>query len=588
MAIQDISNLAIEDSFQGLVQIDTASGELGTALGATISSVAVTASFATTASYAINSAPQVSASFATSASVADRASQAASATTAGFANSATTALSASFSEGARNATSASFATDARQADTSITASHALTSVLANSATSASFAEDARIADSALTATSASYALVAASVQGTIDSASVAVIANSLSPNATASYADVAGSARNADSASVAARATTLSADATASYADLAGNARNADSASNALRAVSASIADSIKNGINASFNNITATSASFTNVTSVTSSVVITGDAFIQLNNNTPTQRYAGINVVDSGSANLTSSFQYDGQTDDWFLEKDILGITEFGVALFGPTYAVKGVPTYNVANTILKSNGNHHVLDSSITDNGSLVTINNPLNVTGTITGSLFGNASTATSASHAVNADTATSSSFASTAAIAVSASFAENASTATSASYALTAGSSVSSSFAENARTADSATTASHALSIPGVISNDVTFNGSVNGTVNALAIVSTTASIDMSSGNFFTLTMPAGGAVHLTPINIQAGQTVNIQSTQNATPSTLDFNDAFKFESGSTFIASTGSGALDLLSFVSFNTSNVLGTGINNLV
>ena len=155
MAIQDISNLAIEDSFQGLVQVDTASGELGTALGATISSVAVTASFATTASYAINSAPQVSASFATSASVADFASQAAIATSAGFATSATTAVSASFSEGARQATSASFATNARTAD---------------SATSASFAEGARTADSA---TSASYALVAGTVEGGITSAETA-------------------------------------------------------------------------------------------------------------------------------------------------------------------------------------------------------------------------------------------------------------------------------------------------------------------------------------------------------------------------------------------------------------------------------
>ena len=88
--------------------------------------------------------------------------------------------------------------------------------------------------------------------------------------------------------------------------------------------------------------------------------------------------------------------------------------------------------------------------------------------------------------------------------------------------------------------------------------------------------------------MSAGNFFTLAMPAGGAVHITATNKQAGQTINIQSTQNATAATLDFNSEFKFESGSVFTASTGSGIIDLMSFVTFDSSNILGTGINHLV
>ena len=597
MAIQDISNLAIEDSFQGLVQYNTASTELGTALGATISSVAVTASFATTASYALNSDNQTTASYALSASVAERATAAGTADTAGSATTATTALSSSFAQGSRTATSASFSEDARTAD---------------SATSASFAENTRTADSA---TSASFAATASFVLGGTDtalSASVAARATTLSPDATASFADLASFSRTAgsasfavnaglsilaNSASVAAVAITLDPTATASFADLASDSRTSTTASFAInagsasQAVTSSITDSIKNGINATFNNIVATSGSFTNLTSVTSSVVITGDAFIQLNNDTPIQRYAGINVVDSGSAGLTSSFAFDGLNDNWFFEKDVSGATELGSALFGPTYTVKGVPTYNALNKILKGTGGHHIVDSSLTDNG--VTVNSSVPVSASVfSGELDGNALTATTASHAIssitadlatlatnatNAITAVSSSYsedARTADSATSASFSENARTADSATSATSA------SFAEDARTADSATSASYV---------DLTaISQGVSGVVNAISVASNTASIDFNTGNFFTLAMPAGGAVHVNHTNIKAGQTLNLRTIQNATPSTLDFNGGFKFESGSVFTASTGSGITDLMSFVTFDTSTILGTGINNLV
>ena len=128
---------------------------------------------------------------------------------------------------------------------------------------------------------------------------------------------------------------------------------------------------------------------SFAYIESVTGSAKIIGDAFIILNNDLPTERYAGIVVQDTGSALTTASFQWDGNTNDWFLEySDDGGATvEHGIALFGPEYATKGSPTYNTNNTIPKSDGGHHLNDSSITDNGSQVTINNPLDVQGNIT---------------------------------------------------------------------------------------------------------------------------------------------------------------------------------------------------------
>lgn len=216
----------------------------------------------------------------------------------------------------------------------------------------------------------------------------------------------------------------------------------------ALTVGTASLALGVATGINLNVNTITASSAVFQSASvgyleSITGSAKIIGDAFVVVNNDTPAERYAGLAVYDSGSANNTSSFAYDGLTDDWFFEKDVTGSAHFGVALFGPEYATKGAPTYITQNRVPKGVGDHHLEDSNISDNGSKIVlgsdseITGSLGVTGTITGTLSGQASTAISASHAIQAD---------------------NASTAISASHALQA---------DNATTADTAISASHAL-------------------------------------------------------------------------------------------------------------------------
>ena len=138
---------------------------------------------------------------------------------------------------------------------------------------------------------------------------------------------------------------------------------------------------------NGTFNNIYVNgTGSFALIESVTGSAKIIGDAYIILNNNTPAERYAGLVVQDSGSNGVTSSLEFDGQTNDWFYEySDDGGVTaEHGVVMFGPEYNTKGAPTYNTANTILKSNGGHHTLDSNITDDGSTVDIDAILSLPG------------------------------------------------------------------------------------------------------------------------------------------------------------------------------------------------------------
>ena len=110
--------------------------------------------------------------------------------------------------------------------------------------------------------------------------------------------------------------------------------------------------------------------------------------------------------------------------------------------------------------------------------------------------------------------------------------------------------------------------------------------LTISGSVTAGVYTLTDVAGTTTMDCSLGNFFTLTMPAGGSTTLTPSNIQAGQTINVKITQNATPSTIAFDASVDFEGGTAFVVSTGAGEVDVMTFVSFDGTSLQATGLKN--
>jgi len=119
--------------------------------------------------------------------------------------------------------------------------------------------------------------------------------------------------------------------------------------------------------------------ASFGYLQSVTGSAKIVGDAFIQVNTDTPALRYAGLQVVDSGSTANTASFIWDSQNNDFFYEYEG-DATDYGVFMVGPEYSTKGSPTYLTNNTIPKGDGGHHLNDSNITDDGTSVTVSTSL----------------------------------------------------------------------------------------------------------------------------------------------------------------------------------------------------------------
>jgi hypothetical protein len=196
---------------------------------------------------------------------------------------------------------------------------------------------------------------------------------------------------------------------TASYASQALASNTSISASHAIFADTASFLPSTTNLNITSISASTAVfqSASIGYLQTISGSAKIIGDAFIILNNDLPTERYAGIKVVDTGSANVTASFLYDGQTDDWFYEYESGAPTNFGVVLFGPEYSTLGSPIYLTENRIPKATANKkHLNDSNLSDDGSRVSSAVSLTVTGSITssvgflGNLTGTASYATQA--------------------------------------------------------------------------------------------------------------------------------------------------------------------------------------------
>jgi hypothetical protein len=137
------------------------------------------------------------------------------------------------------------------------------------------------------------------------------------------------------------------------------------------------------------FNNINVDgTASFAYIQSTTGSSTSIGEAFIVLNENTPSSNFAGIKVVDSGSTFATASFVYDGLNNNWVFEKALTGSSDTSVAIFGPI-STGGLGTevgltQNKLPKAVSSHG-HHIGDSNITDTGILITLGSNTVVSGT-----------------------------------------------------------------------------------------------------------------------------------------------------------------------------------------------------------
>jgi hypothetical protein len=115
---------------------------------------------------------------------------------------------------------------------------------------------------------------------------------------------------------------------------------------------------------------------------------------------------------------------------------------------------------------------------------------------------------------------------------------------------------------------------------------VTGSNTVISGSLRGRVVTLSTASATASMDCSLSNFFDLTL--SGSMYLGVSNIQPGETINLRITQPTTSGSLNYTSSIKFPNGLPYSASATSSVVDLISFISFDSSTLYATSLKNLI
>jgi hypothetical protein len=117
----------------------------------------------------------------------------------------------------------------------------------------------------------------------------------------------------------------------------------------------------------------------------------------------------------------------------------------------------------------------------------------------------------------------------------------------------------------------------------------VTGSMVMTGSLRGNVSALSIASNTASIDLSTNNFFTINLVNGANTHISASNIRPGQTVNLRVSQSsAGTGTVSFNAAIDQASGSLYTGSMVANAVDIVTFISFDSSILYMSALRNLI
>ena len=137
------------------------------------------------------------------------------------------------------------------------------------------------------------------------------------------------------------------------------------------------------------------------------------------------------------------------------------------------------------------------------------------------------------------------------------------------------------------ASNANTSLNAATASYATTGSNSFTGSLILTGSAYGNIVALTIVSNTASIDMSRGNFFTLTLSSSATTRLEATNIKPGETANLLITQPATSGSLVLGSMFKTSTIYPYQVSATGSTRDLVSLISFDTTSIYTVGANKM-
>ena len=120
----------------------------------------------------------------------------------------------------------------------------------------------------------------------------------------------------------------------------------------------------------------------------ITSSQLNIADNIISVNTYSPSIRFGGLAVIDSGSnPQQSGSILFDSQENQWIYVHQNIGDITSSILLMGPqTYNSVGSETHPTTNRILKSVNDEHLGDSNITDTGTYVSINSNSQVTGSL----------------------------------------------------------------------------------------------------------------------------------------------------------------------------------------------------------
>jgi len=122
----------------------------------------------------------------------------------------------------------------------------------------------------------------------------------------------------------------------------------------------------------------------------VSQSTLNIGTNLITVNAQNPSVRFGGLAVIDSGSSpQVSGSLLFDSVKNEWIFVHQGLAPTS-SVFLVGPeTYNDLGNEIYLTQNRLPKSQGDEHLVDSQISDNGITVSITNGLSVGTNLTAS-------------------------------------------------------------------------------------------------------------------------------------------------------------------------------------------------------
>jgi hypothetical protein len=123
-------------------------------------------------------------------------------------------------------------------------------------------------------------------------------------------------------------------------------------------------------------------------IQNISSSNLVIGAAYVTLNTNSPSSRYAGLLIIDSGSTGGSGSFLYDAVDDEMiFVHKGNGTNVTSSQVLMGPeTYDNLGNEIYLTKNRVLKGGGYEHLADSNINDDGTTISLNANTVVTGSL----------------------------------------------------------------------------------------------------------------------------------------------------------------------------------------------------------